>query len=73
MSRTTAGSEPQKCPHCGDHHPGVCPRVKAIEYRRDGSVKRVEYFWHDEGTTVIDSVIESEDDDDRFDGGFSVN
>lgn len=35
-----------KCPHCGYIHTpdgGLCPRVKAIEYYPDGSVKRVEF------------------------------
>jgi hypothetical protein len=33
-----------QCVHCGNFHPGVvCPRVKAIEYFENGTVKRVEY------------------------------
>jgi len=31
------------CPHCGFGHTGVCPRVKAIEYNPDGTVRRVEF------------------------------
>lgn len=30
--------------HCGNIHTGQCPRVKAIEYHKNGRVKRVEYF-----------------------------
>lgn len=33
----------KSCQHCGNVHAGQCPRVKAVEYYRDGSVKRVEY------------------------------
>lgn len=31
------------CGHCGAFHAGPCPRVKAVEYYPDGTVKRVEY------------------------------
>lgn len=33
------------CKHCGLIHAygGVCPRIKAIEYYPDGTIKRVEY------------------------------
>jgi hypothetical protein len=34
---------PYPCPHCGGWHTGMCPRLKAIEYHPDGTVKRVEY------------------------------
>jgi hypothetical protein len=30
------------CPHCGMIHQTTCLRIKAIEYHRDGSVRRVE-------------------------------
>jgi hypothetical protein len=33
----------KNCPHCGMVHSGHCPRVAAIEYHADGTVKRVEY------------------------------
>lgn len=36
------------CPHCGNWHTGVCPRVKSVEYNPDGTVRRVEY--HDPAT-----------------------
>lgn len=32
-----------KCGHCGGYHIGTCPRVKAVEYHPNGTVKRVEY------------------------------
>jgi hypothetical protein len=32
-----------KCEHCGMWHSGVCPRIKAIEYHPNGTVKRVGY------------------------------
>lgn len=36
------------CPHCSSssvqvYHSGKCPKVKAIEYHKDGTVKRVEF------------------------------
>jgi hypothetical protein len=34
---------PTHCVHCGCWHAGACPRVKAVEYHPDGTVKRVEY------------------------------
>lgn len=40
---TSAIWQMQSCRHCGAYHPGRCPRIKAIEYHKDGSVKRVEY------------------------------
>lgn len=36
-------TELQPCYHCGMHHPGVCPRIKRIDYYPDGSIKSVEY------------------------------
>ena len=32
------------CGHCGCYHSGPCPRIKAIEYYENGTIKRVEYF-----------------------------
>lgn len=31
------------CPHCGLIHQTTCPRIKAMEYNPDGSVKRIEF------------------------------
>ena len=31
------------CSYCGNHHNGACPKVKAIEYHPNGTVKRVEF------------------------------
>lgn len=33
------------CPHCGNspHLAGICPRISAIEYHENGTIKRVEY------------------------------
>jgi len=36
------------CPYCSDnnntvYHSGQCPRIKAIEYYPDGSIKRIEF------------------------------
>lgn len=32
-----------QCGHCGYSHCGPCPRIKAIEYHPDGTIKRIEY------------------------------
>lgn len=32
------------CKHCEMIHGGVCPKIKAIEYYPDGSIRRVEYY-----------------------------
>lgn len=33
------------CEHCGKPpHTGRCPRIKSVEYRKNGTIKRVEYF-----------------------------
>ena len=42
-----ANSLPALCSHCGYGHTGLCPRVKAIEYHQDGTVRRVEYHGDD--------------------------
>ncbi len=41
-------SLPGACPHCSSpysatFHNGPCPRIKAIEYHPNGSVKRIEF------------------------------
>ena len=33
---------PVACPHCGTYHIATCPRIKAIEYHTNGTVKRIE-------------------------------
>lgn len=40
----TSSARPLGCPYCGNMHTdgAMCPRVKAIEYHPDGTVKRVE-------------------------------
>lgn len=42
MTSTTITITPCTCEHCGVGHIGTCPRIKAIEYYENGSVKRVE-------------------------------
>jgi len=34
---------PVTCPHCGIGHVGTCPRIKAIEYHENGTVRRIEF------------------------------
>lgn len=31
------------CSHCGMLHQGICPRVRAVEYYPDGTIKAVHY------------------------------
>lgn len=33
----------EPCTHCGHYHFGPCPRIKAVEYWPNGTVKKVEY------------------------------
>ena len=40
---STGYNDPTRCPHCGMFHATTCPRVKAVEYHPDGSVRRVEF------------------------------
>lgn len=37
------------CPYCSGcnvmiYHAGTCPKIKTIEYHKDGTIKRVEFF-----------------------------
>ena len=51
MTTYTTGShclDRQSCPWCSDehtkvYHVGPCPRVKAIEYYPNGTIKRIEF------------------------------
>lgn len=44
VSLTTSATP--TCMHCGSltPHTGQCPKIKAVEYYENGTVKRVEYF-----------------------------
>ena len=53
---------PKPCPWCSGfgvqvHHTGVCPRVRAIEYYPDGTVKRVEFWPEGRGSAEADSRV----------------
>lgn len=37
-------SEGITCQHCGQFHKTTCPRIKALEYFPDGTVRRVEFY-----------------------------
>lgn len=39
----TTASPVRNCPHCGIYHQTTCPRIRAIEYHQDGTIKRVEF------------------------------
>jgi len=47
---------PQFCGHCGMYHGSVCPRIKAIEYYPNGTIKRIEYH----GQAMIDAALEEQ-------------
>ena len=40
---TVLPSQNNQCPHCGGFHQTTCPRIKAIEYAENGTVKRIEF------------------------------
>lgn len=39
----TAVEATEACRYCGSLHVGMCPKVSAIDYYEDGSIKRVEF------------------------------
>lgn len=39
----SAASKRIGCPHCGMIHDTTCPRIKAMEYHQDGTIRRVEF------------------------------
>jgi hypothetical protein len=49
MSLTaTSTTNTNKCPHCGFIHDFTCPRIKAIDYHPDGTIKHIEF--HEPGS-----------------------
>lgn len=40
----TGADTGEKCEHCGNVHATTCPRIKAIEYYPDGTVKRITFY-----------------------------
>lgn len=46
------------CRWCGCSHDGMCPRVKTIEYYRNGSVKRVEFHEPTMEREYVPSVLQ---------------
>jgi hypothetical protein len=42
-TKTTSVNLEGLCRWCSGYHSGTCPKVKAIEYHPNGSVKRVEF------------------------------
>lgn len=40
------------CVWCNTQHQTKCPLVKAIEYRRDGTIRQVTFFSHQELTAT---------------------
>ena len=49
MTSTTTLEVKGYCPYCSNppydyvYHGGACPKIKAIEYHPNGTVKRIEY------------------------------
>lgn len=44
------------CGHCGSYHQGVCPRIKSIDRRPDGSVK-TEYHAYDDAALATERAM----------------
>jgi hypothetical protein len=53
MSWLESGAYAGQCGHCGMIHGGPCPRIKAIEYYPDGTVKRIEYHGEQGGQPTM--------------------
>ena len=49
------------CWWCGCYHQGVCPRVRKIEYRDDGSINSVEFHDGSSGQFVPDPTPDEHD------------
>jgi len=48
------------CQHCGLlPHIGLCPKIKAIEYHQNGTIKRVEYHGPEQPAFVPGVVLDS--------------
>ncbi len=59
---STTIQDTPKCIHCGYHpHQGNCPRIKAIDYYPDGTIKHVEY--HEAIRTNAVSTVQLTADD----------
>lgn len=41
------------CQHCGMIHGAICPRIAAVEYYENGTVKRVEYIQPNAAQTPV--------------------
>ncbi len=54
---TTDINMPSACPHCGVGHIGTCPKIRAIEYHPDGTVKRIEFHPMQQLTQPIDNPV----------------
>ncbi len=52
------------CPHCGMGHSGTCPRIRAIEYHPNGTVKRIEF--HSPQPPFGQTQTDGADDPKRF-------
>jgi hypothetical protein len=40
----TEPSSGEKCSHCGSVHVGKCPFIRAVEFYKDGKIRRIEYW-----------------------------
>lgn len=45
--------EAQPCAHCGGIHAISCPRVRALQFRADGGIDRVEFWEHWDTSRVV--------------------
>lgn len=46
----------EKCQHCGMIHDTTCPRIKALDYYQDGTIKRVEF--HSPARLITAGMVE---------------
>jgi hypothetical protein len=52
------------CPYCGQYHGlGVCPKIRAIEYYSDGSIRKIEFKDGSvQGYGSLNTVVSIQDD-----------
>lgn len=52
-------SQTTSCCWCGAIHGATCPRVKALEYHPDGTIKRVEFFTPNDYPPLMGRIVSS--------------
>lgn len=44
MGNESSSTVKKPCQFCGTHHYSMCPKIKAIDYFEDGTIKRLEFY-----------------------------